>query len=604
MRSSATLSLLVVYSLLLSLVPGSRPAAAQDLVPQDSIAGGSSAFVFRESSRKPQVRSAGGFVPLRAAGGTAAVRSSGQIAAAVKRRRAAAAAARQRAIIDAANARIRLSNKLTRSAEASMQSGQTDTAISDFRAALKQNPKNARATSGLSGALTDKGSALAGTSNSLAGVPFLIEAVQLDRSNGEALAKLGAIYDANGDVTNAILYYEKAAADPDLAVVNGPLGIAYIQKGEIAKAAASSARADAAGVDTVDTRMLKGLVALKQNRSEDALTAFDQVAKLDPQNSLARYYRGQAYARMEQNDRAVASYKEALALDPTNGPAAFDLGVEYYNAGDYKNAEAQYQQVVRNDPDNAAAHANLASTYRQLERYAEANAEYKIAAGKITDADLYSEWGYCLGKTNEWDKASARLMRAAELMPIAAANSNISWAYYNYGVTQADPAVAKANYELSRAFAEKAVAQDPRLDAAYLNLGSTQNRLGNFAAAVTALKVALDLRPNWTIAGNQLGIGYRGLGDLVNAISAFKRVTDLDAGYTYGLFNLGEAYNASGDKKAAKKVQERLKKLDPTLANTLSDVFSGRIGMPGGIPIPRSVPSVVNKLPKIPKLPY
>jgi tetratricopeptide (TPR) repeat protein len=302
----------------------------------------------------------------------------------------------------------------------------------------------------------------------------------------------------------------------------------------------------------------------------------------------------------------IEAYRRALAIDPGFTAAAFDLGVAYYNAGDYQNAEAAYKQVLKYDPDNAQAHANLASTYRQQERYQEANAEYKLAAARITDGDLYSEWGYCLGKTNEWDKAAARLTRAAELTPAAISNSNIAWAYYNYAISQTDPNAARANLELSRAFAEKAIAQDPRLDAAYLNLGSTQNKLGNFQAAINALKIALEIRRDWTIAANQLGIGYRGLGDFVNAIATFKQLTDRDPSYTFGLFNLGEAYNASGDKKSARKVQERLKKLDPTLGNMLSDVFAGKIPVPTGVTSPEAAKQkVVDKVKqKVPRIPY
>ena len=156
-----------------------------------------------------------------------------------------------------------------------------------------------------------------------------------------------------------------------------------------------------------------------------------------------------------------------------------------------------------------------------------------------------------------------------------------------------EDAAAKANYELGKTYLQVAVQQDPRLDAAYLNLGSTYNGLGDYQAAVNALNTAVGLRQNWGIAMNQLGVGYRGLNDLVNAVATFKRVVDLDGNSLYGLFNLGEAYNASGNKKEAKKVQDRLKKLNPAFANRLGDVLSGKIP---GVNVP--------KIPKIPRFPY
>src|SRR5437879_926308 len=93
---------------------------AQDLVASESMGGGGSAFVFRESRKQPQARYAGGRVYLGREGAASRGRRphvNSQIAAASKKRRAAAAA-RRRAAIAAANRKIALSNELTVKAEA------------------------------------------------------------------------------------------------------------------------------------------------------------------------------------------------------------------------------------------------------------------------------------------------------------------------------------------------------------------------------------------------------------------------------------------------------------------------------------------------------
>ena len=115
---------------------------------------------------------------------------------------------------------------------------------------------------------------------------------------------------------------------------------------------------------------------------------------------------------------------------------------------------------------------------------------------------------------------------------------------------------------------------------------------------MTAVNCIVGLRQNWVVAINQLGLGYRGLNDLVNAVSTFKRVVDLDSGNVYGLFNLGEAYNASGNKKEAKKINDRLKKLDPAMATRLDNILSGKAIIDAG------KDKVINKIPKIPRFPY
>ena len=93
------------------------------------------------------------------------------------------------------------------------------------------------------------------------------------------------------------------------------------------------------------------------------------------------------------------------------------------------------------------------------------------------------------------------------------------------------------------------------MDAAYLNLGSTNNSLGDHKGAEVALNQALALNSNWVLAMNQLGVSYKGLGNLVGAINILKRATSIDSNNQFGLFSLGEVYHLSGNEKEAKKIQ-------------------------------------------------
>ncbi len=608
-RVRRNLSLFLSVSVFVGLLPF-PPAvtAAQDLVATEDVAGGSSVFVFRESRKKPQARSAGGRAILGegigGGGGVArarSARSNAQIASAAQKRRAAAIAARKREAVAAANRKVKLSNTLTAKAEGFLDNNQPDLAITNYREALVQNPKNTRASDGLSNALTAKGIVVAGDTNNEAALTYFNEAVKFDKKNDAAYAKMGAIYDAKGQKDQAAANYEKALAiNPEYTTLYPPLGLLYMDAGEIAKAENALQKADAAGLDTVDTRFLRGLVFFKNNQNNAALAAFEQTLESDSRYAAAQYYKGQTLDRLGRQELAIAAYKQTLEINPKFGPAAFDLGVDYYNAGDYNNAAVAYQTAINIDPNNAQAHANLASTYRQLDRCSDANAEYKLASNSIKTADLYSEWGYCLGKANQWDESVAQLKTASEISPTAIDNSNVGWAYYNAGNSQAaakNDAAATTNYDLAKSYSQKAVDQDPKLDAAYLNLGSTHNKLGEFQFAVNVLKTALGLHSNWVIATNQLGFGYRGMNDLVNAVATFKQAVNLDGNNTFGLYNLGESYYASGNKKEAKKINDRLRKLDPTLAATLDNVIAGRV-------IDATKQKIEQKVPKVPRIPF
>ena len=579
----------------------------QDIVAGDDITGGSSVFVFRKSRKEPQEKA--GVRGLRAGGGRAHVnknRFDSQLA--VNRKRRADQAKANQALLakDRArqrNAKLALSNTLAAKGDTLLESKQIDAAILAYRDSLKNNPKNDDAKLGLSDALAAKGIDSAGDTNNIGAAIYLEEAVTLDSKNDVAYAKLGEIYDAGSDPNKARLNYEKALQiNPELTALYVPIGVSYLNGGEIAKAEYSLQNAEKRGVSDADLYNLKGMLLYKQNKNAEALTAFEKALSLEAGNANAKYYRAAIFDRLNQPDQSLAAYKEMVATDPGHATAWFDLGAMYYNRGDYANAEASYKQAVRVDPNYYQAHANLASTYRQLERFAEANAEYKLAEVGIKDnPDLYSEWGYCLGKTNEWDKAIARLEQARKLSPNAVDETNVGWGYYNSAQVDKqnkNEPEATAKLQKSREASQAAVQKDPKLDAAYMNLGSASNALGDFEAAVAALNTALSLRRDWVPALNQLGVGYRGLNNLTAAIQQFNRVVSLDANNVTGLFNLGSAQFASGDKKGAKKTQERLKRLNPELAGRLDNILSGKAI------VDETKRKVESKIPRVPRIPF
>jgi tetratricopeptide (TPR) repeat protein len=579
-----------------SLLINGTPVRANELVPSDDLNGGASVFVFRGSSKQPQA-SGGSANAFRAGGGGAAARRArvkSQLAASRKRKADAAkarAAAVARARARERVAKLKLSNTLTTRAETLMAAGNIDGAIPVFREAIKSNAKNADAISGLSEALTAKGIETAGDGGNEAGMPFLTEAVKLNAKNEVAYAKIGDIHDARGRNKEAILAYDNALAiDPQLSSLYLPLGLAHVEQGNLVEAETYLTKAETAGFGTAESKMARITILSKQGRNAEAIAALDKIIQAEPTNGNAYYQKGLTYNRMNDQNAAMTTFQKTIQVDPANGGAWYEIGVAQYNKGDYAGALASYQKAVAIDPNNALVNANLASTFRQLQRFADANAAYKLAEpGNEKNPDLYSEWGFCLGKTNEWDKSVARLNTARTLSPSAVDNTNLGWAYYNAARQDKEAGrevESKQKLELARQYLQTAVSLDPKMDAAYLNLGSTNNSLGDHKAAADALNQALALNQNWVIAMNQLGVSYKGLGNLVGAIDILKRATSLDSRNQFGLFSLGEVYHLNGNDKEAKKIQSQLKKLNPAFAGQLDGVLKGKIPKVPGVKVP------------------
>ena len=76
----------------------------------------------------------------------------------------------------------------------------------------------------------------------------------------------------------------------------------------------------------------------------------------------------------------------------------------------------------------------------------------------------------------------------------------------------------------------RAIAFNPNLAEAYVNLGNALGEQGEQDEALTALRRAVDINPNLSEAHNNLGIIFRNLGKMKEAETAYRRVLDIDPG--------------------------------------------------------------------------
>jgi Flp pilus assembly protein TadD, contains TPR repeats len=584
---------------------------SQDIVTSEDISGGSSVFVFRQSRKTTQTKVA--FRSTVKRNTAAKTETRRKVQAQIVAYNKSKQQQRPKTKVDinkvdkntvaakTAAQKIKASEDLTGAADIFLERGETDLAIEYYQQAIALNPKNENAKIGLSEAYVARGNETAGRVRPTDTIGFFQKAIELNDKNAAAYAALAEIFDEQNQSDKALENYEKALAlSPELTELYAPVGILYAQKGEIAKAEEYLEKASANGVKTAETEFFKGMVRYKQNRNEEALAAFTSAVKMDPNYAEAFYYQGETYDRLDREKEAIAAYKEAVRINPKYTEAWFDLGVAYYNRNRLEDAIAAYKEATRLKPDYGEAFLNLANVYRQLARYDEANAQYTIAEAFIKDnPDLYSEWGFCLGKVRKWNSAIQRLNQAVALNPDAVDYTNLGWAYYNAAqedLRQKRQQDAEAKLAKGRDALQKATLLNPNLAAAFLNLGITQTDLGNYQAAVEALQQAVKLRKNWVSAINELGIAYRKLGDLDNAVKQFREATNIDKNFAVGFYNLGEAEYRRGNKKGAQQAHDRLKKLNPSLAKQLDVLISGAVYQ-------GAVNELEKRIPK-PKLPF
>ncbi len=570
------------YFIISAILAGGFLMTAQDLPPNEDLSLGASVFVFR-SSRTAQKR----FVASNKT-----KRSKAQRVVAVKNLRkqydnlASVTNRRKRVKVVAPDVMVATAATSKRKSpkEASLdftgaglffyQQNDIDKSIDAYREAINLDESNTDAKLGLSDALATKGNNLLETDKTMEARGLFDEAIRLNDKNSVAYSGLGEIYDVANENDKAITNYEKAMAlDADLTELNAPLGILYYQKNDIVKAEGYLSKAMTTNSNDALTQYFLGLIRYKQNRYEDARVALTESTKLDSTMPEAHVSLGEALDKLDRRAEAVAEYREAARLKPNYFDAWFNLGVTYYEQEKYDDSITAYREAIRVNNANGEAYANLADAYRQMKRYGEANGTYSIAATFIKDdAELFSNWGFCLGKVDKWDVAITTLNKAIALSADHIDYTNLGWAYYNSAQNdRRAKRVAEMQPKLQRAKTALLKAVEIRRDfaPANLNLGITLNDLGEYAAAVEVLKRANDSRKNWLFAINELGIAYRKTNDFENAVKQFEKAVELNPKYAFGYFNLGEANLRRGNVKEAKKAHEKLAKLDKNMANAL-----------------------------------
>jgi tetratricopeptide (TPR) repeat protein len=126
-------------------------------------------------------------------------------------------------------------------------------------------------------------------------------------------------------------------------------------------------------------------VLLRTDRAAEAAAELaDAEKKLGPK-FLISYFRGLALARAARPAEALAAFQQAVKLDPDNAEAHLNLGKTQFTLGHVNEAIAELQEALRLDPANVPAKRLLSQAYRRagdaknVAKYVEASAEVPAA---------------------------------------------------------------------------------------------------------------------------------------------------------------------------------------------------------------------------------
>lgn len=212
------------------------------------------------------------------------------------------------------------------------------------------------------------------------------------RNSSAALTGLGKVALAEHQYGAAVKDFTEALArEPKASGVHYQLALAYRGMGDLAHAQEHlQVRGDAEPdiqdplLDRIDllkqgrlSLVQRGGAAMRENRFVDAVSAYDQLVRLDPTDPLAYEYLGVALARQGKRDDALKQYAHALQLDPSSASAHYDIAVLLIQERRETEAIVHLRRAVRLDPGRVMAHFQLANLLMRKGKDFEAEREYE-----------------------------------------------------------------------------------------------------------------------------------------------------------------------------------------------------------------------------------
>lgn len=248
-----------------------------------------------------------------------------------------------------------------------------------------------------------------------------------------ATALLGQAVLAQGDVARAIELLETAlAAVPQADRLHYPLGMAYRQAGNLEKAREHLGQLGKVGIRPPDplvdeleelqrgsrVRVLRGRMAFRAGRFEDAAAEFRAAIEADPEDLAARVNLGTAIGQAGDVAGAIEQFRWALKIDPDNLAAHFNLGVLLLRQGAAEEAIEHDRAAVAGQPGDGEAHLELGRAYRAAGRADEALASLRRAV-ELAPFDEFArvEEASLLVALGRYREAAEGLDNAWSLMP-------------------------------------------------------------------------------------------------------------------------------------------------------------------------------------------
>jgi cellulose synthase operon protein C len=296
-----------------------------------------------------------------------------------------------------------------------------------------------------------------------------------------------------------------------------------------------------------DLRVKKNYVQILilKNRLDEATKLNNEILKANAHDVDALVYKAQVQLRQNDPAGAADSLQSALRNDPDNAVAHYQLGNAFAQQHDENRAESEWREAVHIRPDLTDAQRALAGL--ELRR-GDVDAVLQTAQ-QIIVAQPYSPDGFILKGIADlarlkYNDAQHDAEQAAQRAPQSPAPS----------VQLGNIQLAQKHFAEAEKFYQQALEQDPSSTEGLSGLMNTYFVQKQFDKAIAAANAQIAKSPNNANFYDLLGTAlFNGKKDLPGAETALRKAIDLDKTNTDALAKLGkvQVQEGSADKALA-----------------------------------------------------
>jgi putative PEP-CTERM system TPR-repeat lipoprotein len=294
-------------------------------------------------------------------------------------------------------------------------------------------------------------------------------------------------------------------------------------------------------------------IAIAENRLDDGRREVDAVLKIAPNNLLGHY----TQALIDFRENKIESARDRLAVvlksAPDFLPAVLLGGTIEYALGNLQSAETSLNKVAKAAPSHPQAIRLLAAVQLRLGRPDDAARTLRVLDPEnASDAGVHVLAGEIALAKKEWAKATAHFEKAAQISPESAA-------------IRTELGISRLAQGDQRAMADLQAASDldPIAGRADAIIILTQIRNKQFDAALASIAALEKKIPDSPIPWNYRGAAYLGKKDLAKARESFERVLKIDPTFFAAAATLAQMDLQDNRPAAAKARFQTILKADP-----------------------------------------